>query len=211
MAKIRLTESKLKQIVAEAVHKVLNENFIDTYGNDWEKGYEADKRKTAELLAAKKEKHDSFLLSPKVKQLKRMGVSDYNIQRLEDYYDGDISNVPMDELKKRLAYYKEVDSESYEDDEDYNTKIKHDPTLSDLMRHQMVGEAKSLKRNGAIEINDDWDYHIDTADVSILKKVKSGKMSLKDAAIEFHKLGWTNFVDIDATKRILQKTEEKNF
>ena len=56
MAKIRLTESKLKQIVAEAVHKVLNENFIDTYGNDWEKGYEADKRKTAELLAAKKEK-----------------------------------------------------------------------------------------------------------------------------------------------------------
>ena len=57
--------------------------------------------------------------------------------------------------------------------------------------------------------DDDWDYQIDTADVSILKNVKSGKMSLKDAAREFHKLGWTNFVDVDATKRILQKAEQK--
>ena len=114
--KIRLTENKLKQIVAESVKKVLNENFIDTYGNDWERGYEADKRETEKLLAAKKEKHDRFLLSPKVKQLKKMGVSDYDIQRLEDRYDGDISNVPMYELRKIVAYYKEIDKELENDE-----------------------------------------------------------------------------------------------
>ena len=50
---------------------------------------------------------------------------------------------------------------------------------------------------------------IPTADISIYREVKSGKLSLKDAAIEFCKLGWTNFIDIDATKRYLKRAEEK--
>ena len=53
------------------------------------------------------------------------------------------------------------------------------------------------------------DYLISPADVSILKMVKSGKMSLRDAAIKFYEMGWTNFIDVDETKRILRKAEQK--
>lgn len=52
-------------------------------------------------------------------------------------------------------------------------------------------------------------YELETADVTIYKKVASGKLSMHEAAREFCRLGWTNFVDIDATKRYLKLAEDK--
>ena len=40
--------------------------------------------------------------------------------------------------------------------------------------------------------------------VSLEEKVDSGKITIREAAIELHKAGWTNFIDIDATKRLLR-------
>jgi hypothetical protein len=39
---------------------------------------------------------------------------------------------------------------------------------------------------------------------SLSEKVESGKITLKEAAIELHKAGWINFVDIESTKRLLK-------
>ena len=39
---------------------------------------------------------------------------------------------------------------------------------------------------------------------SLREKVETGKITLKEAAIELHKAGWTNFIDIEATKRLLK-------
>ncbi len=38
---------------------------------------------------------------------------------------------------------------------------------------------------------------------SLEEKVESGKITIREAAIELHKAGWTNFIDIDATKKLL--------
>ncbi len=39
---------------------------------------------------------------------------------------------------------------------------------------------------------------------SLRKRFESGKITLSEAAIELHKAGWTNFIDIEATKRLLK-------
>lgn len=39
--------------------------------------------------------------------------------------------------------------------------------------------------------------------VSLAEKVESGKITIREAAIELHKAGWTNFIDIDTTKNLL--------
>lgn len=39
---------------------------------------------------------------------------------------------------------------------------------------------------------------------SLREKVETDKITLKEAAIELHEAGWTNFIDIEATKRLLK-------
>lgn len=38
---------------------------------------------------------------------------------------------------------------------------------------------------------------------SLEEKVDSGKITIREAAIELHKAGWTPYIDIDVTKRLL--------
>lgn len=38
---------------------------------------------------------------------------------------------------------------------------------------------------------------------SLKEKVENGSITLEEAAIELHKAGWTNFIDIDRTKKLL--------
>ncbi len=41
--------------------------------------------------------------------------------------------------------------------------------------------------------------------IEFLKEsVKSGKITIREAAIKLHKAGWTNFVDVDKTKQLLE-------
>ena len=35
------------------------------------------------------------------------------------------------------------------------------------------------------------------------EKVESGKITIREAAIIIHKAGWTNYIDIDKTKKLL--------
>ena len=39
---------------------------------------------------------------------------------------------------------------------------------------------------------------------SLREKIESGKITLSEAVIELHKAGWTNSIDIEATKRLLK-------
>lgn len=39
---------------------------------------------------------------------------------------------------------------------------------------------------------------------SLREKVESGKITLSEAAVELHKAGWNNFIDMEATKRLLK-------
>ncbi|WP_167332566.1 hypothetical protein [Bacteroides timonensis] len=38
---------------------------------------------------------------------------------------------------------------------------------------------------------------------SVGEKVESGKITIREAAIILHKAGWTNYIDIDITKKLL--------
>lgn len=38
---------------------------------------------------------------------------------------------------------------------------------------------------------------------SVGEKVESGKITIREAAIILHKAGWTNYIDIDTTKELL--------
>ena len=40
-------------------------------------------------------------------------------------------------------------------------------------------------------------YDIPTIHESLARKIKSGEMTLEDAALELHVAGWTNFVDLE--------------
>ena len=51
------------------------------------------------------------------------------------------------------------------------------------------------------------DYKVRTILESLKEEVENGKISLREAAVELHKAGWTNFIDIDAT-RVLLKLQE---
>ena len=48
------------------------------------------------------------------------------------------------------------------------------------------------------------DYKVKTILESLKEEVKNGNVSLREAAVELHKAGWTNFIDIDATKNLLK-------
>lgn len=38
---------------------------------------------------------------------------------------------------------------------------------------------------------------------SLEEKIESGNMTIREAAIELHKAGWINYIDIDTTKKPL--------
>ena len=38
---------------------------------------------------------------------------------------------------------------------------------------------------------------------SLKESVKSGKITIREAAIKLYKAGWMNFIDVDKTKRLL--------
>ena len=48
------------------------------------------------------------------------------------------------------------------------------------------------------------DYKIKNILESLKEEVENGKVSLREAAVELHKAGWTNFIDIDATSNLLK-------
>ena len=39
---------------------------------------------------------------------------------------------------------------------------------------------------------------------SLREKVESGKIPLSEAAVKLYNAGWTNFIDIEATKSLLK-------
>ena len=42
-----------------------------------------------------------------------------------------------------------------------------------------------------------------TVSQSVKDDYESGKITIRETAIRLHKAGWTNYIDIDYTKRIL--------
>ena len=50
---------------------------------------------------------------------------------------------------------------------------------------------------------------IDTVDVYLAKQLDRGEITLEEAAKEFYRCGWTNFVDVDATRRFLNRIKAK--
>ena len=47
-------------------------------------------------------------------------------------------------------------------------------------------------------------YDVKTILESLKEDVESGKISIREAAVELHKAGWTNFIDIDTTRELLK-------
>lgn len=47
-------------------------------------------------------------------------------------------------------------------------------------------------------------YNVKIILESLKEDVVSGKISVREAAAELHKAGWTNFIDIDATRKLLK-------
>lgn len=139
--KIRLTENKLQQIIAESVKKVLKENTSMLYGDTWKKEFEKERNETQRLLDDRKEREKKCWSDPKVIRLQRMGFSKYDINIILSRYDYDISNISFEELKRRIQefkeYYNSIDDSDKEDYDDYNTRIKQRPTQQSLLRGQM--------------------------------------------------------------------------
>ena len=54
------------------------------------------------------------------------------------------------------------------------------------------------------------DYKIKNILESLKEEVENGKVSLREAAVELHKAGWTNFIDIDATRNLLKTRNVTN-
>lgn len=57
-------------------------------------------------------------------------------------------------------------------------------------------------------INRDWEKRPDGNYIgsileSLEEKVENGEITIREAAIKLHKAGWTNFIDEDKTKRLL--------
>lgn len=46
--------------------------------------------------------------------------------------------------------------------------------------------------------------NMDSILVSLSKKLKAKKITIREAAIVLHKAGWTNFIDEDKTKKLLK-------
>lgn len=116
---IRLTESDLHRIIKESVKQILEQEDYDS------------------IIAAHNTKGEKFWSDPKIKQLKKMGFSEYYISQLQYWYD-DISDVPFDVLKKDMQDLKDnsVDVDKENDYDDYNQCCKH-PTTQSILRGQM--------------------------------------------------------------------------
>jgi hypothetical protein len=39
---------------------------------------------------------------------------------------------------------------------------------------------------------------------SLSDKVRSGKMPLREAAVKLYNAGWTNYIDIESTRKLLE-------
>lgn len=39
---------------------------------------------------------------------------------------------------------------------------------------------------------------------SLSDKVRSGKMTLREAAVKLYNAGWTNYIDIESTRKLLE-------
>lgn len=46
-------------------------------------------------------------------------------------------------------------------------------------------------------------YYVPSITESLAAEVKSGEITLYEAAVELHRAGWTNFIDEEGTKRLL--------
>lgn len=116
---IRLSESDLHRMIKESLRQILEQEDYDN------------------IIARHNAKGEKFWGNPKVKQLKKMGFSEYNISQLQNWYD-DISDVPFDVLKKDMQDLKDnyVDVDKENDCDDYNQCCKH-PTLQSNLRGQM--------------------------------------------------------------------------
>lgn len=61
------------------------------------------------------------------------------------------------------------------------------------------------KAKDCIKSNTPWDLgRVKTILESLEEKVESGKITIREAAIELHKAGWTNYIDIATTKTLLK-------
>lgn len=45
---------------------------------------------------------------------------------------------------------------------------------------------------------------------SLNEKLENGEITIREAAITLHKAGWTNFIDIETTKKLLKIQESHN-
>lgn len=52
-------------------------------------------------------------------------------------------------------------------------------------------------------------YEIPTILQSLRQDVDAGRLTIEQAAEELCAAGWTNFVDVDRTKRLLYREEQK--
>lgn len=48
------------------------------------------------------------------------------------------------------------------------------------------------------------DFKIKNILNSLEEKVENGEITIREAAIKLHKAGWTNFIDVDATRELLK-------
>lgn len=46
-------------------------------------------------------------------------------------------------------------------------------------------------------------YYVPSITESLAAEVKSGEITLREAVVELHRAGWTNYVDEERTKRLL--------
>lgn len=52
-------------------------------------------------------------------------------------------------------------------------------------------------------------YNVKTLDESLYDKYSKGLLTIRKVAIEFYKHGWTNFIDEDYAKRVMNNLKDK--
>lgn len=63
---------------------------------------------------------------------------------------------------------------------------------------------REVNQNAKKTESDSWDLsRLKTIFKSLEEKVDSGRMTIREAAIELHKAGWTTYIDIEETKRLI--------
>lgn len=51
-------------------------------------------------------------------------------------------------------------------------------------------------------------FNIKTLDESLREKYNNGEITIREAAVEFYEAGWTNYIDVERTRRWLIQKEE---